>query len=129
ELRGERFGLISRPFSAWEICGPEGAEHLFDIRVRDLPLIEHLHRGFPSAMTRAMADASGRGVRCGAHTLMPSDFRSRSFLCSVAISTAAMAASQPLLAGPATARSNASSTEFVVSTPKVIGTPVAAAAS
>ncbi len=48
---------------------------------------------------------------------------------SVAISTAASAASRPLLAGPAAARSTACSTESVVSTPKAIGTPVAAAAS
>ena len=48
---------------------------------------------------------------------------------TVAISTAATAASQPLLAGPSTARSSASSAELVVSTPNVIGTPVAAAAA
>src|SRR5580693_340215 len=40
-----------------------------------------------------------------------------------------MAASHPLLEGPAPARSSASSTELVVRTPKVIGTPVEAAAS
>ena len=45
------------------------------------------------------------------------------------ISTAASAASRPLLPSPGTARSSASSTELVVSTPKVIGTPVAAAAA
>ena len=46
----------------------------------------------------------------------------------MAISTAAIAASQPLLALPGTARSRACSAEFVVRTPKLIGTPVAAEA-
>src|SRR5438445_171730 len=43
-----------------------------------------------------------------------------------AISIAATAASRPLLDGPSPARASASSTEFVVSTPNAIGTPVAA---
>ena len=47
----------------------------------------------------------------------------------VAISIAAVAASHPLLAGPGPTRSIASSAELVVSTPKAIGTPVAAAAA
>ena len=43
------------------------------------------------------------------------------------ISIAATAASHPLFDGPSPARSIASSTELVVSTPNAIGTPVAAA--
>jgi hypothetical protein len=46
----------------------------------------------------------------------------------VAISTLAIAASHPLLLGPLGTRTNASSAEFVVSTPKAFGTPVDAAA-
>src|SRR4051812_24871030 len=46
-----------------------------------------------------------------------------------AISSAGAAASRPLLSGPSPARASASSAEFVVNTPNVIGTPVADAAS
>src|SRR5215471_18059162 len=48
---------------------------------------------------------------------------------TLAISTAAVAASHPLLSGPSPARASASSMEFVVSTPNAIGTRVAAAAA
>ena len=43
--------------------------------------------------------------------------------------TAASAASRPLFDGPSPARAAASSSEFVVRTPNVIGTPVACEAA
>src|SRR4029077_19083577 len=87
---------------------------LVDARAPDFPLIQNLQGGFARAVARILLDV----------------FHWRfNWAMTVAISTAATAASQPLLAGPSPARSMASSTEFVVKTPNAIGTPVAAAAA
>ena len=63
-------------------------------------------------LARARHDAAGGRVSCAT---------------TDAISIAATAASCPLFDGPSPARASASSTELVVSTPNVIGTPVAPA--
>src|SRR5205814_7001704 len=97
---------------------PDGPRH---VAAADVPLIKDLQRRLPRAMAlilpaRAPHEPVGDGgrVNCAA---------------TDAISIAATAASCPLLAGPSPARAIASSTEFVVSTPKEIGTPVAPAAA
>src|SRR5581483_5262937 len=91
---------------------PRGA---IDRRLADLPLIENLQRRLARAMPRVLSfhDRGAGGLVNAATTS--------------AISNAASAASRPLLSGPSPARASASSTEFVVSTPSAIGTPVAAA--
>src|SRR5262249_46208033 len=87
---------------------------LIDVRVADLPRIQDLQRRFAGAMTQILANR--------AHGALP-----RLRCCATtAISMAAAAASHPLLDGSSAARSSASSTEFVVSTPNAMGTPVAA---
>ena len=91
----------------------------------DLPLIEDLQRRLAGAMPAvACHDAGPR------RTVIDGRRRARAARATIAaISTAAAAASHPLFDGPSPARSSASSTELVVSTPNVIGTPVAAAAA
>ena len=107
---------------------PRTCENLFDIAAGRLPTDRASARR-PGARDDA-CDACPR-CRCRRRSYVNAACAAgwRSVRCSVAISTAATAASQPLLPGPSPARSSASSTELVVSTPKVIGTPVAAAAS
>src|SRR6185369_3515954 len=99
-------------------------ERLRDFRNRktpDFPLIEHMD-GEISGLPRPVPAAGGLN-HAG-----PPGRPSPSRASSVAISTLAIAASQPLLPGPVGTRASASSAEFVVRTPNAIGTPVAAAA-
>ena len=113
------------------IIGPlqreERLRRLVDRAPADLPLIEHLYGDFARTVPRILLpDANSAGARGGRHVLVAAGWRLSSAMTS-AISRAAAAASRPLFSGPPPARASASSTEFVVSTPNVIGTPVAPA--
>src|SRR5581483_9555651 len=119
---------LAHPFGAGHIRRPVRARNLGRRRLRDLPLIQHLHGGFARAVAGARPPAGRPGLRSAAHTSAPLPAPRRSVWLSAVISRAAAAASRPLFDGPGTARSSASSAEFVVSTPKLIGTPVASEA-
>ena len=107
-------GGVRRRLRVGPLQSEERLDGRVDVALR-FPLIQDLQGGFARAVTRSFFTVIAwprERVR------RPSPSR-----------CAATAASQPLLAGPSPARSIASSTEFVVSTPNAIGTPVSAAAA
>ena len=107
-------------------CVEERLGRAVDVAAADLPLIEDLQRRFARAVARIFLHA--RGPRAHA------SLGRRACRVSCATTVGHLDRRPPPLptpccAGPSPARSSASSTEFVVSTPNVIGTPVAAAAA
>ena len=117
ERRGELPQRVGRRIGVRPLPREKRLGRAVDVAAADVPLIQDLQRRLARAMSvillaRARHDVAGGRV---------------SWATTDAISIAAMAASRPLFAGPSPARASASSTELVVRTPKVIGTPVAPA--
>ena len=116
QRRGELAQRVGRRIGVGPLPREKRLGRAVDVAAADVPLIQDLQRRLARAMTgillaRARHDAAGGRVSCAT---------------TDAISIAATAASCPLFDGPSPARASASSTELVVSTPNVIGTPVGA---